>query len=116
MERPAEIGSTIVIKGDITAQEDLVISGRVEGSISAEGHAVTVNEGAEVVAEVHARAITVAGQVMGHLSAGERLELRQTADVEGELSAPVLKVTDGAVFQGKAKTTGDAKPALQLAS
>jgi cytoskeletal protein CcmA (bactofilin family) len=116
MDRPAEIGTTIVIKGEITAQEDLVISGRVEGSISVDGHAVTVNDGAQVAAQVQARAIVVSGQVMGHLNAAERLELRATADVEGEMSAPVLKVAEGALFQGKAKTTGDAKAKLQLAS
>jgi cytoskeletal protein CcmA (bactofilin family) len=116
MDRPAEIGSTIVIKGEITAQEDLVISGRVDGSIAVTGHALTVNEGATIVARLQARAIAISGRVSGQLTADERLELRQTADVDGELAAPVLKVVDGAIFKGKAETKGDAKSKLQLAS
>src|SRR5687767_10424414 len=116
MDRPAEIGSTIVIKGDITSHEDLVISGRVEGSITVASNALTINEGASIVAEVQARAIVVSGQVFGNLSASERLELRTTADVEGELSSPVLKLAEGALFTGKARTTRDAKSKLQLAS
>lgn len=116
MDRPAEIGSTIVIKGEVTAHEDLVISGRVEGSVTVTGHALTVTEGAAVVAEMKARAIVVSGQVLGSLAADERLELRPTADVEGELAAPLLKMLDGAIFKGKAKTNNDAKSKLQLAS
>jgi cytoskeletal protein CcmA (bactofilin family) len=116
MDRPGEIGSTIVIKGDITAQEDMVISGRLEGSITVTGHVLTVNEGAEILATVRAKAVLISGHVLGALSADERLELRQTAEVEGELEAPVLKVVDGAIFRGKAETSRERKSKLQLAS
>jgi cytoskeletal protein CcmA (bactofilin family) len=116
MSIAAEIGSTIVIKGDVTANENLVISGRVEGSIRVTGHALTITEGADVLAEVHARAVVVAGRVFGKIVADERLELRATADVEGELSTPVLVVAEGAMFDGKAETTGASKAGLKLAS
>jgi cytoskeletal protein CcmA (bactofilin family) len=117
MERTAEIGSSIVIKGHVTADEDIVVSGRVEGSITVTGHAVTVNAGAQLVADIQARAIDVSGQVLGTLVAEERIELRETADVEGELNAPALRLEYGAGFQGKAETTkSGAKAGLQLAS
>jgi cytoskeletal protein CcmA (bactofilin family) len=117
MERLTEIGSSLVVKGDITAQEDIVISGRVEGSIAAAGHGVTVNAGAELVADIHARAIVISGQVFGTVRADERIELGPTASVEGDLSAPRLQVKEGAVFDGKAETRKTAaKPGLQLAS
>jgi cytoskeletal protein CcmA (bactofilin family) len=110
-------GSTIVIKGDITAHEDFVISGRVEGSISVTGHVVTVMAGAEVVADIQARAIIVSGQVLGSLCADERVELQPTAQVEGEMVAPSLTVRDGATFKGKAETTRERKKSdLKLAS
>jgi cytoskeletal protein CcmA (bactofilin family) len=113
----AEIGASIIIKGDITAREDLVISGRIEGSITVDGHSVIVRSGADVVADIQAHAIVVAGQVLGALSADEAIELQPSAQVEGELSAPRLKVHDGAVFNGKAETLKRAeKPGLQLAS
>jgi cytoskeletal protein CcmA (bactofilin family) len=116
MNQPSVVGSSIVIKGEITAQEDLVISGRVEGTITAGAFVVTVKEGAQVVADITARAIEVSGKVLGHLSAQERIELEQTADVEGELSAPALLLQYGATFKGKAETTGGKKPALSKAS
>ena len=75
MER-AEIGASIVIKGDLTAREDIVISGRVEGSITVEGHSVTVKDGAEVVADIKARTILIGGEVMGTLIAVETIELQ----------------------------------------
>jgi cytoskeletal protein CcmA (bactofilin family) len=116
MER-AEIGASIVVKGDITAGEDLVISGKVEGSVAVDGHTVIVRQGADVVADIHAHAIVVAGQVLGALNAGEAIELQSSAEVEGDLAAPILKVHDGAVFNGKAETVKRAaKPGLQLAS
>jgi len=116
MER-AEIGASIVVKGDITAGEELIISGRVEGSITVDGHSVIVRSGADVAADIHARTIVVAGQVLGAISADEAIELQSSAQIEGELLAPVLKLHDGAVFNGKAETVKTAgKPGLQLAS
>jgi cytoskeletal protein CcmA (bactofilin family) len=117
MDRPAEIGASIVIKGDITAQEELVISGRVEGSITIADHLVTVKPGAELVADIDAHTILIGGQVIGVLSASDSIELQPSANVEGELMASALRITDGAVFNGKAHTTGTKKDAkLQLAS
>ena len=117
MDRPAEIGASIMIKGNVTAHEELVISGRVEGSITVEGFSVTVRPGAQLVADIDARAIVVGGQVVGTLSASESIELHATADVEGELSAAAMRLDAGAVFNGKAETTKPrANPTLQLAS
>lgn len=117
MEQRAEIGASIVIKGDLTAQEDIVISGRVEGSISVEEHSVTVKPGAELVADIDARTILIGGQVMGALNASGAIELLPSADVEGELTASALRLSDGAVFNGKAHTTKARDAAkLQLAS
>jgi cytoskeletal protein CcmA (bactofilin family) len=117
MEGPAEIGASIVIKGDVTAQEDIVISGRVEGSISVENHSITVKAGAELVADIEAKTILVGGQVMGSLTAAGSIELQPSADVEGELTASALRLADGAVFNGKAHTTKPRDTAkLQLAS
>jgi cytoskeletal protein CcmA (bactofilin family) len=117
MERPSEIGSSIVIKGEVIAREDLVVSGRVEGSITVEGHALTINAGAHLVADAEARAIAVEGHVSGTLLAGELITLGRSAHVKGEVSAPLLRMEDGAVLQGTCETTkGARKGGLQLAS
>jgi cytoskeletal protein CcmA (bactofilin family) len=116
MER-AEIGASIIVKGDITAREDIVIRGRVEGSITVEGHSVVIRAGADIVADVHAHAIVVAGQVLGALVADDAIELQASAEIEGDLAAPILRMHEGAVFNGQAETVKRVeKPTLQLAS
>ena len=117
MERIAEIGASIVIKGDLTADENVVIAGRVQGTISVEKHSVTIRPGAELEADIDARVIVVGGQVTGTISAAETIELQRTAIVEGEIVAAAIRLDDGAVFNGKAQTTkARSNSKLQLAS
>ena len=117
MDGKSEIGASVVIKGQVIAREDLVISGRVEGSISVEGHALIITAGAHLVADAEARAIEVQGNVSGVLCAAELIALGASAHVVGEVSAPSLRMHDGAVLQGKCETTrGARKAGLQLAS
>jgi cytoskeletal protein CcmA (bactofilin family) len=117
MERTAEIGASVVIKGDLSAREDIVISGRVEGTVAVENFSVTVRPGANLEADIEARAVIVGGHVSGTLSAAESIELQRTAQVEGEIVAGVIRLDDGAVFNGKAQTTKPRSASkLQLAS
>jgi cytoskeletal protein CcmA (bactofilin family) len=106
MEQGAHIGSTIVIKGEISAKEPLIVSGRVEGTISAPGCIVTIEAGAEVHADIEAAGIIVSGAVHGALLAEERISLRAGADVEGNLTAPRIVVEDGAFARGQAAIAG----------
>jgi len=117
MERTAEIGASVVIKGDVTAREDIVISGRIEGTVSVEDFSVTVRPGANLEADMDAKAVVIGGHVSGTLSAAESIELQRTAQVQGEIVAAVIRLDDGAVFNGKAQTTkARAASKLQLAS
>lgn len=88
-------GQSIVIKGDISASEDLVIAGRVEGSITLEGRVLALAAGSQVVGQIVAGTVIVSGRVAGTLDAQERLEIQSTAVVEGELTTPTLVVADG---------------------
>ncbi len=115
MQQQGPAGASIVIKGELTAQEDVAIGGRLEGSIHVKGHRVTVSPGAEVVADIEAEEIIVAGQLLGTAAATRRIELTATADMEGEMHAPAIAVADGAVFQGRVETE-PARKGLQLAS
>jgi cytoskeletal protein CcmA (bactofilin family) len=89
-------GQSIVIRGDVSGDEDLVISGRVEGSITLEGRALTLAPGSRVIGTVSAAAVMVSGTVEGSIDAAERLEIKNTAVVEGDVSTPRLVVADGA--------------------
>jgi cytoskeletal protein CcmA (bactofilin family) len=106
MQNPARRGSTLVIRGEITAHEALTIAGQVDGTIDVAGHMVTVEQGALVVADISASAIVVCGQVKGALAAATRIHLHSSAEVQGELSAPRMAIDDGAIVRGKAEIAG----------
>jgi cytoskeletal protein CcmA (bactofilin family) len=110
-------GQSIVIKGDISGSEDLVIAGRVEGSITLDGRVLTLAAGSHVVGEVEAGTVVVSGKVNGTLEAKERLDIKSTAVVDGTLSTARLIVADGSQITAKVEMpTRDAqKPKLAAA-
>ncbi|WP_110689287.1 bactofilin family protein [Salinicola endophyticus] len=96
----SRIGAKTTIRGDVNGEEDLLIEGRVVGDVSFPHHAVTVGSDGQVEGRLVAREITVKGQVEGQLLAAERITLKATAAVQGELYAPGLILEDGAAFHG----------------
>jgi cytoskeletal protein CcmA (bactofilin family) len=115
MQSNSGIGPSITITGDITADEPLTIAGRVDGTVSITGHSLTIDDAGHVNAEVKADAVTVSGHVTGSLVATTQIVIRETAVVDGSLSAPILSVADGAQLRGKIDIAGHAA-ALKLAS
>jgi cytoskeletal protein CcmA (bactofilin family) len=95
------LGHSVLIKGDITAGEDFTISGRVEGSITASGHAVTLAAGSCIVGDVEAATIVVAGRVDGSLVATGCLRVDATAEITGDITSPRLSISDGALVHGR---------------
>ena len=91
-------GKTIVIKGDISGNEDLVIAGRVEGSITLEGRVLTLAPESHGVGTISAASVVASGTVEGSIVAAQRLEIRSTAVIEGDLTTPALVVADGATI------------------
>lgn len=101
----ATIGRSITIRGDVTGDEDLVIQGRVEGSVDLKEHSVTVGPEGEVKADVRGRVVTVEGHVEGNLRAEEQVVLRGTARVLGDITAARVTLDDGAYFSGGVEMT-----------
>ncbi len=99
-EGHAGIGPSISIVGDITGDEDLTILGKVKGKIDLPRHDVTVGESGKVDADVHAKVVSVAGEVRGNLFAGEQILIRKTATMLGNLTAPRVGLEDGCCFRG----------------
>ncbi|HEU4926218.1 MAG TPA: polymer-forming cytoskeletal protein [Vicinamibacterales bacterium] len=106
----------MVIKGELKAHEDVVIAGRVEGSINVTGHLVVVEAGAHVVGDITATGIVVSGAVHGSLLAEERIQAQVGADLQGDISAPRIAVADGAVVNGRIETATAAARKLKAAS
>jgi cytoskeletal protein CcmA (bactofilin family) len=97
----ATIGKSVVIKGEVSGSEDLYIDGRVEGSIDLRNHSVTVGPSGNVKAGISAKAIMVQGKVDGSLTASDRLDLRKSAVVTGDISTQRIAIEEGAFLKGK---------------
>jgi cytoskeletal protein CcmA (bactofilin family) len=98
---PARIGKTIVICGEVKGSEDLIVDGRVEGTVNLSESRLTIGPTATVAANLSAKDILILGQVQGNLVASGRVELRAGCQVEGDIRALRLAVEDNAVFRGK---------------
>lgn len=96
----AIIGRSIKINGDVKGDEDLVIEGDVSGTVELRNHSLTVGKEGTVKADIYARAITVDGTTDGDLFASERIAIRASANVRGNLLAPRVSLEDGARFKG----------------
>ena len=94
------LGSTIVVKGEITSDEDLQIDGKVEGPISLRGHRLTVGRSAQLNSEITAREVVVYGNAAGNLRARDRVEIKKDGQVIGDITTTRISIEDGAYFKG----------------
>jgi cytoskeletal protein CcmA (bactofilin family) len=97
----AVIGKSVVIKGELSGSEDLVIDGRVEGTIDLRNHSLTVGPSGNLKAGVTAKSIVILGKVDGSLIASDRLDLRKSAVVTGDLTTQRIAIEEGAFLKGK---------------
>ncbi len=111
-ERPAgvSIGKTVTLDGTLTADEDLLILGRVKGHVTVSGHTLTVGEGAVIEADIHAHAVVVEGEVHGPIETEERLEIGSGGVVIGDVKAPSLVIRDGATLKGSVEMDATRRP------
>ena len=99
-ESSASIGASIRIKGDVTGDENLIIQGHVEGTIKVQGHNVTISKTGKVYANIEANQIIVEGELQGDMLGEEKVIIRETGNVHGNIVAPRVTLEDGALFKG----------------
>lgn len=96
----AVVGRSIIIKGEVTGQEDILVEGTIEGKIDLENQHVIIGPSGTVQAEVKARLVTIEGQVTGNIEAGERVVITEQGSLTGDIQADRLSVEDGAYLKG----------------
>ncbi|MCA1561880.1 MAG: polymer-forming cytoskeletal protein [Acidobacteria bacterium] len=96
-----DLGKSVVIKGDLSASEDLTLYGQMEGSVSLPGHTLTIGPHAEIKAAIAAKSVVILGAVTGNVSARERIEIQTTGSVTGDVESPRLAMEDGGSICGK---------------
>ena len=100
MQKVINLGKTIQIKGELTGSEDLTIEGKLEGKILLRGHNLTIGENGDIRADIQAKAVVVAGKLVGNTTAEDRVEVAMGGAVNGNISAPRVVLADGCQFQG----------------
>lgn len=94
------IGESLHFKGDLSAGEDLVIEGKVEGTINQGKCCLTVRPKGQLIADVNATKIFIEGKVTGDLAATVSVTVRESGDVTGNIVAPKVAIIEGATFNG----------------
>lgn len=94
------IGTGIQINGDISGDENLVIDGKVEGSVKLNSNEVSVGQGGRVKADVSARIVRIDGRLDGDIVGQEKVIISKTGNVRGNIKAPRVLLEDGAMFKG----------------
>ena len=95
------IGTSLVITGELTSDEDLTVNGRIDGPVSVRAGTLTIGEQARLKSDIRGTRIIVRGAVNGAISASERIELHPSATVSGSLSANQVVIADHATFHGR---------------
>src|ERR1700674_219895 len=98
--RASVLGPTLKFRGELSAQEDLIVQGSVEGSIP-HTQSLTVGTDGTMKGDIRARVIVVDGKVDGDMYATESVNIRATAKVKGNVFAPRVGIIEGAFFQGQ---------------
>ncbi|MFY9976948.1 MAG: polymer-forming cytoskeletal protein [Candidatus Sulfotelmatobacter sp.] len=97
----AQIGKSVVIKGELSGSEDLFLDGLVEGTIALKGNSLTVGPNGQVKASIDAKGVVVQGKLEGNIQASDRVELRKSANVTGDIATQRISIEEGAFLKGK---------------
>jgi cytoskeletal protein CcmA (bactofilin family) len=112
-----DLGKSIVIKGELSASEDLTLYGQMEGSVKLPNHALTIGPNADIKAEIAAKTVVIMGAVTGNVTVTEKVEIQATGFVTGNVVASRLAIADGGGLRGKVdmshpRSDQQAKPAV----
>ncbi|HEX5048777.1 MAG TPA: polymer-forming cytoskeletal protein [Gammaproteobacteria bacterium] len=109
----AVIGPSIHIDGDVRGEEDLLIEGEVNGTVQLKNNSLTIGPNGKVRADVSANSVYVDGYMEGDLYGSERVHIRKSAQVHGNVTSPRVSLEDGAKFKGSIEMDPQAAQAGQ---
>ncbi|BAU50096.1 hypothetical protein SVA_3560 [Sulfurifustis variabilis] len=94
------IGIDALYRGDINGTGTYAVHGAVEGACALDGHLLVAGT-ARWVGDIDATHVVIAGEVVGDVSAREKLELLPTARIRGHITSPVIAMAEGAIYEGE---------------
>lgn len=119
--KSAVLGATIKVKGDISGEENLLIEGQVEGSVSLASHELTIGKTGKLNANLTAKTIRIDGEVDGDITGKEKVMVTSTSQIKGNIVTPKMTLEEGARFKGTididpAHANSSASPSSSTAS
>ncbi len=114
--KPATIGPSIVIHGDVSGEEDLIVDGTVEGTVNFKDNNLVVSANGQVKANISARIIRIDGEVKGELHGSEQVVISPSGKVHGDIRAPRVVLEDGCTFRGSVEMETEKSPAVDRAA
>ncbi len=93
--------------GELSASEDMTLCGQMEGRVTLTDHTLTIGPDADIRAEVKASTVIIMGAVQGNVTATQKIDLRATGSVTGDIAAPRIVIADGGQLLGKVQITGE---------
>jgi len=112
----AVIGPKIRFKGELVGEEDLLVQGHVEGTIDLKNHNLTIGEQGVIKANAKAKIIIIEGKVDGDLHGEERIVIKESSNVSGNITAERVSLEDGAKFRGSIDMDAKSQPAAPSTS
>ena len=109
------IGPTLVFKGELSADEDLIIEGTIEGTIAHHKKNLTIGARGRVSADIHASSVLVEGQLDGDIHSDGMVSLAKGATVNGDIYCVRLVLQDGARFNGKVEMAMEKQSPVKIA-
>lgn len=115
-QRQTLLGGSVVLKGELTGDEDLTIEGQFEGSLDVKEHCVTIGQHGQVKADITARQVVVSGKLNGKINARDKVEIHRTGNVTGDLVSAGVAIEEGAYFKGSIEILRDEDKVLSRAA
>lgn len=110
-EAAAHIGKSVLVKGELSGSEDLYLDGEVEGAIDLKNHKLVVGPNGRIRANINAREVVLHGKIEGNITGAERVELKTSCVLTGDITTQRIVIEDGAFFKGVVDLHRDNKTA-----
>lgn len=105
-ENRSVITHSMAISGDINVDTHLVIEGAVSANrIDSKNHTVVIGQYSAINGDIYGSQILVLGNITGNLFASEKIDIRSTAVINGDVSAPVIRMEEKARLNGRLNYT-----------
>jgi cytoskeletal protein CcmA (bactofilin family) len=93
------VGKTLLIKGDVYSEDEILIDGKIQGKITVKNRVVIGRDG-DVEAEIDAREVVIQGKVTGNVRGSQRVEIVPSGSLHGNIQSPRVVIADSGFFEG----------------